>query len=164
MCVSLTRDLYSGHVGCVCVCVCMCFSDWQPVFGSCRQGLCTCVCFSVTGDLYSGHVGLCTCMRVCVCFPDRRPVFGSCRQGLCMYVCMYVCVCVSLAGNLYSGHVGRVCVCVCFPRQGLYICICVSLTSDLSLCLRDHVLSVLILFTPPKRYRSKGSIRKSAIM
>ena len=58
-CVSLTGDLYSGHVGRVCVCVRV----------------------SLTGDLYSGHV--CrdyVCIYVCVCFPDRRPVFGSYRQ------------------------------------------------------------------------------------
>ena len=109
MYVSLTGDLYLGHVGRVFVHVC--FPDRRPVFGSCRQGFCMCVC-----------------VYVCVCFPDRRPVFGSCRQGLCMCVCVSLtgdvysgrvgrdCVCmyVCVTGDLYSGHVGRVCVCM-FP-------------------------------------------------
>ena len=48
MCVSLTGDLLSGHVGRECVCVCVY------------------VCVSLTGNLLSGHVGrgyvhVCTC-------------------------------------------------------------------------------------------------------
>ena len=52
-----TGDLLSGLVGRVCLCIC---PDWQPAFGSCREGVC-CVCVP-TGDLLSGLVG-----RVCVC-------------------------------------------------------------------------------------------------
>ena len=49
VCVSLTSDLYSGHVGrvCACACVYVCFP---------RQGLYICICVSLTGDLSLCHV------------------------------------------------------------------------------------------------------------